>query len=106
MEDQDILRILEVKSQAMAALRKIVGEEYISVMISDMGSHYGMWVTWNKPNGDPVTRQFWWGKEEPSHDSVRLQWIYDAFYKYGNLQKMIECTTWKDEDPEHEYNIY
>ena len=101
MQDQEIIRTIEAKDQAYAAIRQIVHQENISILISNMGAHLGMWVCWKNVEGDLVTRQFSWSKEYPGRDGARLQWIYDAFFKYGRLQKMIQNTTWSDEDQEN-----
>lgn len=102
MQDQEIIRIIEAKDQAYAAVRQIVHQENIAVLISNMGAHLAMWVCWTGEDGDPVTRQFSWEREYAGRNRDRLQWIYDAFYNYGRLQKMIQHTTWRDEDQERE----
>ena len=101
MQDQEIIRRIEAKEQAYEAMREIVHRKNIDVMIANMGTHLAMWVCWSGRDGSAVTRQFSWSKENPGRDGVRLQWIYDAFYKYGELQKMIQHTTWRNEDQEN-----
>lgn len=95
MQDNEIIRAIEAKEQALEAMRIITGQRDINVLVSDMGSHLAMWVCWCDIDGNPTTRQFSWTREQPGHDGIRLQWIYDALSKYGRLQKIITDGIWR-----------
>ena len=105
MEDIMIMEIIEKKDQAYEAMKILVGEDDIHVLVSNIGTHLAIWVTWSDEDGDPAVKQFSWIKGHLTEDGHDLQWCYDAFHRYGDLQMMIRHTTWKDSEGETNYYI-
>ena len=90
----ELRTLIEHKKQALAALKQMMHMEKIRVRCGDLGDHYAIWVIWMDQNGKEQTRQFSWRRNEPGHDGLRMQWMWDAFWEYYTVKQAITETYW------------
>ena len=94
MDYEGFKRLIEHKQQARAALKEMMHMDEIRVRCGDLGGHYAIWVIWMDQKGKEQTRQFSWSKQQPGHDGLRMQWIWDAFWEYHTVKYAILETYW------------
>lgn len=90
-------KCVEHKRQAFAALKEIMHLEHIKVALGDLGEHYAMWIIYTGHDNKEFRRQLSWDKYVPSHDGIRLQWIYDALWEYHRLKEAVRALDQKEE---------
>lgn len=96
MDCEGFKRLMEHRKQARAAVQEIMHMENIKIRCGDLGNHYAIWVIWADKKGKQQSRQFSWDKQNPGHDGLRMQWMWDAFWEYHKAKEAILNSYWEE----------
>lgn len=96
MDYEEGVKVIEHKRQAFAALKELMHLQKIKVACGDIGEHYALWIIYTGEDGKEYRRQFSWSKQQPGHDGLRLQWIWDALLDYNRLREEIKQTNYEE----------